>query len=266
MVKSGYSRILLIVFIFIFSLLPTTTAFAQGQDTIDQRIYDHAGLLSENDIQELEILAKKYSDERETNFVIVTEDDPKPNDVAEYTEDFYDEKLPGYDKPAGNAVILTLDMKNREVYLAGFYKGEKYLGSHRLDLIREKITPFLSDGDYFHAFKEFILTGHAYMGYWTGIEPDSFFFSWWFQIGVPLVLAAIVLFAMLYSSGGRVTVNSATYIDNQHSKVRKHHDIYLRKTVDRRRKPKNNSNNRGGFGGGGITRGGHSHSGSRGSF
>lgn len=53
-------------------------------------------------------------------------------------------------------------MKNRDIYLVGYYKGEKYLDDYRLDLITDKITPNLSRGDYFKAFHTFIKTSYKY--------------------------------------------------------------------------------------------------------
>lgn len=68
---------------------------------------------------------------------------------------------------------------------------------------------------------------------------------------------------MTYRSGGRVTVNRATYEDSSNSSVIDRQDRYIRTTVTKRKIEKNNNN---GGGGGGTSRGGHSHSGSRGSF
>ena len=62
-------------------------------------------------------------------------------DIIDYMEDFYDEKGLGYDKSHGNTAILTIDMKNGDIYLAGYYKAEKYLDDYRLDIIRDKIAP-----------------------------------------------------------------------------------------------------------------------------
>ena len=67
----------------------------------------------------------------------MTTDHTEGKDIVEYMEDFYDDKALGYDKPHGNA-ILTIDMNNRDVYLAGFYKGEEYLDDYRLDLIQDR--------------------------------------------------------------------------------------------------------------------------------
>ena len=57
-------------------------------------------------------------------FIILTTYDTDGKDIVEYTEDFYDDNALGYDNPCGNAVILTIDMNNRGIYLAGFIKGK----------------------------------------------------------------------------------------------------------------------------------------------
>jgi uncharacterized protein len=84
-----------------------------------------AGLLTGEEVEELEILAEKYSSRRQTDFIVLTTEDTEKKDVVKYMEDFYDEKALGYDKPHGNCAILTVDMEHREVYLAGFYKGRR---------------------------------------------------------------------------------------------------------------------------------------------
>ncbi|MNC43714.1 hypothetical protein D3C75_925890 [compost metagenome] len=179
------------------------------------------------------------------------------------TEDFYDSKAPGYDKPHGNTAILTMDMRNREVYLAGFYMGEEYLDDQRMDKIRAKITPYLSAGDYRKAFEVYLDTANRYMGFKPGVNPDNILFQLWFQLVVSLGLGAIVVGTMAYHSGGRVTVSRETYEDAASSGILDRQDQYLRTTVTRTKIPKNTGGGGGGRGGGG---GGHSHSGSRGSF
>ncbi len=102
---------------------------------------------------------------------------------------------------------------------------------------------------------------------WTQI---IILFNLWFQIVVSLVIAGIIVGAMAYNSGGRVTVSQGTYMDFSNSKVINRRDNYLRTSVTKTRKPSNNNKSSGGGfgggGGGGTTSGGHSHSGSRGSF
>ena len=86
------------------------------------KVYDDANLLTGTEIMELERLSAELGAERETDFIILTVDDTEGKDVVKYTQDFYDEMAPGYDKPHGNTAIITLDMEHREVYLAGFKK------------------------------------------------------------------------------------------------------------------------------------------------
>ncbi|WP_423227518.1 TPM domain-containing protein [Paenibacillus filicis] len=230
-------------------------------------VYDDAGLLSQEDYEALNVMANQYGAKRQTDFIIVTSKDTGNVDVVKMTDDFYDKQAPGYDKPHGNAAILMLDMKNREVYLAGFYKGKQYLDDKRLDQLRAKITPKLTSGQYRQAFETYIQTAYKYMGVRPGVNPDNILFNLWFQLGASLVLGGAVVGTMAYHSGGRVTVQRQTYEDASTSGVLDHQDQYLRTTTSRRKIEKNNNGGgSGGGGGGGTTGGGHSHSGSRGSF
>src|SRR5690606_2555977 len=144
-------------------------------------IVDDAGLLDQTELARLNTLANQYGAERETDIMIVTSHNKDDKDVMKMTQDYYDQHAPGYDKPHGNAVILMLDMNNREIYLAGFYKAEDYLDDGRLDKIRNKITPSLSSGNYERAFQIYIQTAYRYMGFEPGVNPDNILFKLWFQ-------------------------------------------------------------------------------------
>lgn len=252
----SFKKVLLLITIvsIIFGLF--TSVFAQDSK---QRIYDHANLLTQEEVSKLENLALEHSEKWETDFIIVTTLDADNKDIKKFTQDYYDNHAPGYDKPHGNTVILALDMKTRDFFLAGFYKGEKYLDDTRLDLINKKITPYLAAGNYYDAFETYILTGSEYMRYIPPFNPESFLFETWFHLLAAVAIGAVVVGLMAYNSGGKVTVNERTYTGD--FKVTNRKDIYLTKSVTRQRKPSNKSG-----GGGGVTGGGHSHSGSRGSF
>jgi len=249
----------------IFLLLGITAAAADADAfDRDRYIYDFAELLTDQELSELQSLASGLGKERNTAFIIITLADSQGKDIVQYVEDFYDEQAPGFDQPHGNTAILAINMQERDVYLAGFKKAEEYLDSGRMDQIRNKITPALSDGQYFEAFSSFIQTSYDYMGYDPGVNPENLLFKWWFQLAVSLGLAGSIVGLMAYRLGGRVTVNARTYMDSNRSKVLSKQDRFIRQTVTRQRKPSNDS--KGGGGGGGITGGGHSHSGSRGKF
>ena len=236
---------------------------AQAQSTNQtQYIYDNADVLTAEEEQQLEDLASTLSAERNTAFIIVTVNGTDGRSIEQYMGDFYDEQAPGYDKPHGNTAMLTIDLQERDVNLSGYKLAEKYLDADRLTTIREDITPDLSDGYYYDAFSSFLYKAHEYMGYPPGeINPDSFFFQWWFQLAVSLVVAGIVVLIMISRSGGVVTVDGSTYIDQDHSGVVKRRDNYVRTTVTKQKKPDDSNSS-----GGGTTSGGHSYSSSSGKF
>ncbi len=268
MINKRFFRTLLIVLLTMIIFIAMVSANIKSKE----RIYDLANLLTREEKAQLEKLSEKYSSRRKTDYVILTISDPEGKDIVEYMEDFYDDKALGYDKAHGNTAILTIDMENRDVYLAGFYRAEKYLDDGRLDLIRERIRADLSRGDYYDAFSSFIKLSYKYMGVRPGVNPDMILFKLYFQILVSLGLAGIVVGIMAYNSGGRTTVTGSTYQDLANSRIISRRDTYLRTDVSRQKKPSNKGSSSmgggmgGGGGGGGISRGGHSHSGSRGKF
>ncbi|MCL6457605.1 MAG: TPM domain-containing protein [Gorillibacterium sp.] len=261
------NKVILTVLIFFTVILAVSMvrpAGAVAATELKQLVYDEAGLLSQEEYDQLNVMANEYGAQRETDIIIYTSNNTESMDVMKMTQDFYDEHAPGYDKSHGNAVILTMDMKNRELYLAGFYKAEQYLDDGRLDKIRAKISPDLTNGDYELAFEKYIQTAYKYMGFSPGVNPDNILFNIWFQLAVSLGIGGIVVGLMAYHSGGRVTVDRQTYEDAGTSGVLEHQDQYIRTTVTKHKIQKSNGGS--GGGGGGRTGGGHSHSGSRGSF
>lgn len=262
-----YVVVILAVFMFVSVSLLIPGHPINAAAEIKLLIYDQAELLTQDEHDELNQMANEYGAKRETDIIILTTNNAENVDIVDITENFYDEIGLGYDQAFGNAVILTLDMKNRDVYLAGFYKAEEYLDDGRLDKIREKITSDLSSGNYKSAFKKYIKTSYKYMGFKPGVNPDNILFNIWFQLGVAIAIGWIIVGVMAYRSGGRITVNRKTYEDGGSSGIVDRQDRYIRTTVTKTQIPKNNGGGSGGGGGGGgVTRGGHSHSGSRGKF
>ncbi|PKR85792.1 TPM domain-containing protein [Heyndrickxia camelliae] len=252
-----------LLFLLTTYLLVSSFTLKTNAESINQKryVYDEAHLLTDNEVAKLEALANEKGKDTNTAFLILTVNGIDGKGYIEYVENFYDENAPGYDKPHGNTAILFIDMKERDVYLAGFQKAEEYLDNNRLDLIQDKITPDLSNGKYFKAFSKYIELSHEYMGYKPGVNPENILFKWWFQLIVSIAVGAIIVTLMAYQSGGRVTVNARTYMDSNKSKVLNKRDVFIRQTVTKQRKPSNNNKS---GGGGGVTRGGYSHSGSSG--
>lgn len=262
-------------------------------ETVDSPIYDYAGLLTTDEVAQLKLQSSKLSEESETAFIIITADGTDGKDIVQYVQDFYDNHASEFGQFHGNAAILAIDMMERDIYLAGFKKAEDYLTDSRLDVIRNEITPDLSEGRYFAAFSGFINQAVHYMeteetavippaeeqqnesgqtssseyenesAYEQTSETKNLIFEWWFQLIVSVALGGAVVGTMMLGSGGKVTVSSQTYNNQKTSAVLDKYDRFVRKTVTKQKKPSSNNKS---SGGGGFTSGGHSHSGSRGKF
>ncbi|MER2006094.1 MAG: TPM domain-containing protein [Psychrobacillus sp.] len=258
MVKK-YSILFIAFFLLLLPIGLTEAADAK------QRVFDEAGLLTASEIDALEKLSSEYSEKNETDFVFLTTNGADDKGLDTYVEDFADRTGIGYGKHNGSAAIVGIDMVNRDVVLRGFDKGEEYLDDKRMDLLRDKITPSLSAGNYYEAFQSFIINADKYMEYNPGVNPESILFKWWFQLGASLALGGIIVGLMAFNSGGRVTVNSRTYFEENNSRINSKRDVFVNQTVSKVKKPTNN-NNGGGSSGGGVTSGGRSFSGSSGKF
>jgi len=248
----------LIVLIFLF--IPFQT-FAEDK----QRIFDEANLLSESEIVQLEKLAATNSHKQETDFVVLTTEGEHGIDLEVYMGDFADDHF------KGNAVLLGIDLKQSDVMVMGFEKGQDLIDNDRATKVREKVTPYLSDGDFFTAFETFITTSERYMRYRPGVDPDNIFFKTSWQIIFAIVLGSLITFIMVRNVNPKVTTTPATYRNEQLTRILRKRDRYIRTTVTKSYRPRNN--NRSGGGGGrsggssfGRTSSGRSYSGSRGKF
>ncbi|BEV38769.1 TPM domain-containing protein [Bacillus stercoris] len=253
----GFLGKAIFVVLAVFIMMPLLGIEAARASESQQHVYDHAHLLSKTEIEKLESLSAELSAKRDTDFIIITTKSTNGEDIADYAGDFYDR----YGK--GSTAILTIDMADREVFISGYQKAEKYLDNSRLNSIRNTISSDLSNENYFKAFEAYIQLSYKDMGIKPGINPDNIFFTWWFQLIAAIAVGGIAVSIMLYQAGGKVTVNGNTYMDQRTSDVIDQYDTYIRTTVTRERKP---SNDKDSGSDGGVTKGGTSYSGSRGSF
>lgn len=265
MVNKTRTFSLAVLLMLLLVLVAPAKLAAEGASSVPdkQLIYDSEKLLNEEEYDELNRLANQYSAERETDILVVTYSD-EGYDVKRLIEDFYDNMAPGFDRPHGNATILALNMSDREVFVAGFYKGETYLNGSRLSKIRKEVSPDLTDGNYKLAFQKYIESVHRYMGVNPNVNPDLIFFNIWVQLGFSLLVGWLIVRGMLRRSGSRITVTSDTYENTRTSGLLDYSDKYTHTSTTSRKIEKSSSSSSGGDGG--TTPGGHSYSGSRGSF
>ncbi|WP_170885563.1 TPM domain-containing protein [Bacillus alkalicellulosilyticus] len=262
-----------------FILILFFAFYSSAQAETSQRIYDYANLLSDTEEEALEKLAQDYSMKHETDFVFLTTNDTKGQDIEYYSSEFVESSNIGYGEEQSVA-MLTIDMGYREIYVIGFGKAESYLDGYRIDELIDSVLVHVAVEDYSIAFESFIKqyenyfemeppvhNDNVYSGTPTGNQSDNILFELWFQVIVSVLVGGIVVGIMLFNTGGKVTINGKTYMDVTNSRVLQQRDTFVRKSVTKRRKPSNNNNGpTSGGGRGGMTSGGRSYSGGRGRF
>lgn len=271
----------------LISLISSTTSFAAS---VNQKVYDFYDLFTEDEVRELENIAKEYGAMGQVDIVMITEESLDGKSIKGYLEDFYDAYGFGFNKSYGDAVLILVNMdpSNRGVEIQGYGDAEYYIQNDRIEHILDDITPLLSDNDYYKAMVEFAKQVAYYMNETNGVNtspvygeegtgnyygeasyngPSDYygeefiFFNPFIQIGISIAIGAITVGIMAYDSGGRVTVNNRTYLDNQHSNLIDRRDDYIRTVTTRVRKPSNNNGDGRSSRGGGISLDGYSHSG-----
>lgn len=254
--KVWKTPLLLIAFACIFWLTGASSAAAVA----DRHIYDNGGLLDETEVQDLEAAAVEYSREEGVDFLFLTTNGMEGKDIITFMGDFFDEWA--VDNNQENAVLLTIDIASREVFLSGFGTAETSLDDERIDLVLDRIVPDLQAGDYGGAYEETMAASSEYMDYRPGVNPENIFLKTWLHVLVSVVLGGGIVGAMLYNSGGRVTTTPRTYVDSDNTQVMNREDRFRNKTMTRSKISQNKGGGGGGsFGGGGTTGGGRSFSG-----
>jgi Beta-propeller domains of methanol dehydrogenase type len=217
----------------------------------NQHVYDNAGLLSTSDLENMEEMCTKYSNKDGLDIIILTHNDPNAVAAEKYIEDFNDKMQ------YLNSVILLVDLSNRDVCLESYGSIQSKITAARGDVIIEKITPYLSNGDYAQAFEEYIQSSDKYMNY------VPLHFNPLVQLAAALLIGGIAVAIMAFNAGGKMTTGAATYMDQNHSGLIGRRDDYIRTQITRIRKPQNNGSS---GGHGGVSSGGLSHTTSSGKF
>lgn len=234
--------------------IPTATGKAYTIKS-GQSIYDDAELLTQNEIDNLNAYLQEVASRWNIDIFILTTNNNGGYSSEDYIDHFKEEACNQKQLFRNDCVLLLINMADREVSISGYGICENQIPNSRATSIREDITPDLTAGNYYDACYSFIQGTDTYMG------KDLFYFQVWFQLLVACGIGGLIVTFMAISRGTPVTTNSNTYLDHEHSKLRFHHDNYIRTVVTKTRKPENNSGSSGHGGGGGG-----SHSNSTGKF
>lgn len=251
-------------------LLSVAVPALANEDTA--RVFDYAELLTEEQEQSLEQLCLENEDAVETELYILTTKDTGGKDTMAYADDFGDEHAFGYDQPYGSYMVLCIDMQNRIVWLSTSGKAEDYFTEYRIDALLDHVTEYLALEDYYRSCTAYITSGVEYLSeepvvnssttdpdryqdtiYQYDEEPYSIWDGWYIRLAISAAVGAVVVGAMSYHAGSRMTVDARTY-SKRGLQIYNRTDAFIRRATSSRKIESNSSSGRSGGGGGG---GGH---------
>ena len=273
----------------LLALILSLTVPCFAIETDPPHVVDYAGLLSSDQVAELNRQIENLRSELELDIVIVTTYGTGGQGVQAYADDFYDENGYGYGD-TNSGILLLLDMEAREWYMSTCGDAIYIFTDYGLDQLGEAILPWLSNGDYYHAFLAWISGLAPYVkAYHAGspvdgyVAPDEYespygdeIYYYDDHVGIRIqpfpvaliagLIAAVVTVLIMRSkmNTAKMQKSAANYLKDGSFRLRQRSDMYLYSRVSRTARPKNTSSG----GGSSVHRssGGISHGGRGGRF
>lgn len=254
--RKSYARAIsfLLCLFLCLCLLPALSVVA-ATDSIS----DEAGLLEDDQIAALQRSIDQIASSTSVQVRILTVNSLYGENGTKYLDDLEDKlNLP-------SAIFILIDMSidapaKRAYYINTFDQANEHFTQPRRDAIRDAAIEKLKKGDYYGALDTSLsMIEHDAK---TSPKTDSIFFKSWLQLLACLVISGIIVAIMAANSGGKVTTDSHTYLNNNGSKILGEYDHYIRTTTTRVKHEQNNNNHNDTH----TTRGGHTSGSSSGNF
>lgn len=262
---------------------------AYGTEEPPDYLVDDAGLLTGEEEEKLQQWIYEYKVDLQLDIVIVTTNGTNGKGVQSFADDFYDDNGYGFG-PTNSGILLLIDMESREWYMSTCGDAIYIFTDYGLDQLGQTILPWLSSGDYYHAFMSWLSALPTYVeafrsespidGY---VPPDEYespygeeIYYYQDHVGIPVrpfpialgigLIAAVITILIMRSkmNTARLQSGAVDYLKKDSFHLRQRSDMFLYSRVSRRAKPQNNTSG----GGSSVHRssGGVSHGGRGGRF
>lgn len=212
-------------------------------------VIDHAGLLDEDEIYDLEIILEEVSADYNVDVVVLTVNSLEGNSARDYAIDYYDGRY------GDDGVLLLVAMNEREWYFLTAGTCKSMIPDDALD--DGSFVELLSNGEYDEAFAEFADTCDRYMSGQGKRDADPELDRVHMAIGSCLLGIIVGLIVVLVMKRKLKSVRSQAgadqYVGAESLQLTQKSDIFLYQTVTRRPRPQQTSTGSSGrsYGGGG---------------
>lgn len=242
--------LLLLVSIFILPLLGGTAVIAANSIEVDNMV-DEANLLSQEEVDEIDAMLVNMKQKYDMDVVIYTTNRSSADkSIVDFADDIYDYNNRGCG-PNKDGIIFVIDMEQREWQISTTGYGITAFTDYGLEVIEDKIVPYLSDGNYYKAFYEFADLSENYIkaakdgkAYDNGNKYKEFSLLPYLVVAVvSLVIAAITTISMKSQlKSVRYGGDASRFSKQGAMNITKSQDIFLYHRISKRKKPENSSN------------------------
>jgi len=147
---------------------------------IDARVYDGAGLLSEDESNSLKSRINNIIDTYSFDAVIVTADSLEGLSPSEYADNYFDNNGFGFGE-SHDGILFLISLEDRDFYISTSGKGYQIIYDSRINAINNKAVSYLSSGDYYGALTVCLKMTEEYLSSpesGSGGAGRSFAFIW----------------------------------------------------------------------------------------
>lgn len=221
-------------------------------DGLPDPVVDYAGLLTDKEESSLRAQIDKVREAYAFDVVVVTVDTTGMLTPTEYADDFFLLNNYGLDEEK-SGILLLVAINDRSWATCTHGEAIEYFTENVLYDMEDEFIPYMSDGDFAHAFRTYIsITNHIVARART--EQAFTFVTFLICLLIGFLLALIPLFIQLHRMNNVHAAKDANpYHSSRGLQLKHSEDRYLRHTVSRVAIPKETRS-----GGGSITHTGHS--------
>lgn len=131
-------------------------------------VYDEAGLLSEEEREDLMEQVTALKEKTGWDIFAVTTANANGKTAAAYADDFYDAQT----EVDSNGILVLIDMDNREICISTAGEAIRYLDDMRIEAILDDAYYYVSEGDYSGCLSVMLRGAENY--YDAGIHEDQY--------------------------------------------------------------------------------------------
>lgn len=135
---------------------------------LESYVFDDAGLLSNEEISELDKQIAAMKEKTDWDIFAVTVNDTEGKSAMAYADDFYDERT----AEDSDGILVLIDMDNREIYISTCGKAIRYLTDARIERVLDDGYYYVSNEEYASCLSAMLSSAETYFD--AGIPEDQY--------------------------------------------------------------------------------------------